>query len=375
MSGKEAHVTSYRITLDIDPASPAAQDDIYVAGGFNGWSPRDDAGRMVRLGDGRYFLNIENAPLSSLEFTFTRGSWRSQEANADGSAFPVHRIEAGEGPAGSFTVEHWRDDFPAAATTASPRVRQMGTFYSPQMNRYRRVWIYLPKGYQDSNGRYPVLYMHDGQSVFDQAISGNFDSTTMGPGEWSVDEAADAGGLPLIVVAVENGGSASRWIEYVPFDTPAKGHGEGRKYLEFIVDTIKPYVDAHYRTNPGRDATYIAGSSLGGLISFYAGLYHPDVFGKIGALSPSLWYARDVRSDIGAATVRAGVRPRYYFYAGQKELDGARSGPSDTDVLQVIEEMRSLGWGVEFSVNPDGIHRVKYWREEMPRLLNWLLGE
>lgn len=372
----QAVPTNYHISLEASPLSSAARGDIYVAGNFNGWNPRDESSRMIARGDGRYHLDIVNAPLSSIEFAFTRGSWRSQETSSDGSSFPVHRIEAERnGAAAGFIVEHWRDDFPGLATTASPGVRQLGTFHSPQLNRNRRVWIYTPAGYEESDRRYPVLYMHDGQSVFDQAISGNFDSTTMTPGEWEIDEAADAGELPLIVVAIENGGSSSRWIEYVPFDTAARGRGEGREYLGFIVDTIKPHVDAHYRTAPDRENTYIAGSSLGGLISFYAGLYYPDVFGKVGSLSPSFWYAHDIYRDIDAAAVRPGPRPKYYFYFGEQELDRTRMDVPGADVLRVRDSMRGHGWEVDLSVNPDGLHRVRYWRDESPRLLNWFLSK
>jgi predicted alpha/beta superfamily hydrolase len=253
-------------------------------------------------------------------------------------------------------------------------VSVIGTFYSPQLHQYRRVWLYLPIGYDGSGSRYPVLYMHDGQSIFDAASSRNFDSTTMSPGEWSVDEVADAKKLPLIVVAIENAGSASRWVDYVPFDTPTRGKGSGKDYLKFIVSTIKPYVDAHFRTRPDREHTYIAGSSLGGLISFYAGLYYPDVFGKVGALSPSFWYAENVLAEVTGSGKKAGARPDYYFYIGGREMSdasAARAG-SDRDVPDVMEAVKATGATTVLSVNPDGIHRVKYWRDEMPKFLAWL---
>ena len=124
--------------------------------------------------------------------------------------------------------------------------------------------------------------MHDGQNLFDKATSF--------AGEWGIDEAMDSIKNACIVVGIDNGG-LKRMYEYNPNDTKQYGRGEGRAYLAFIVNNLKPFIDKKYRTLPGKQYTWMAGSSMGGLITFYAGLYYPQVFGGLGVFSPSFWIA------------------------------------------------------------------------------------
>jgi len=155
-------------------------------------------------------------------------------------------------------------------------------FPMPQFNTVRRIWIYLPPDYDESMQAYPVLYMHDGQNLFDEITSYS--------GEWKIDKSMDrlfaqqkiAG---TIVVGIDNGGDA-RFEEYVP-------KCQGDKYLNFVVHTLKPFIDKTFRTLSGRDHTGTAGSSLGGLISLYMGLKRSDIFSKIGAFSPAMSFAGD----------------------------------------------------------------------------------
>ena len=199
-------------------------------------------------------------------------------------------------------------DWPLASSTATPSVSILScAFEMPQLQRSRRVWLYLPPGYDapGNTARYPVLYMHDGQNVFDAATSY--------VGEWGVDETLDslaaAGVTAPIVVAVDHGGER-RLDEYSPWrnetfrwpgsdpDAPAAPGpgpgGEGEAYVEFLTTTLKPTIDARFRTLPGRETTGILGSSMGGLISLYAALRHPDVFGRVGVFSPAFWFAPEM---------------------------------------------------------------------------------
>src|SRR5215217_1626799 len=134
---------------------------------------------------------------------------------------------------------------------------------SPELENVRDLIAYLPPSYGDGERRYPVLYMHDGQNLFDQA-------TSFGD-EWRVDETMEelAGeGLEAIVIGVPNMGE-ERCEEYSPFVDAQAGGGCGDDYLEFLVRTVKPLVDRSFRTLPDRENTGIAGSSMGGLISLY----------------------------------------------------------------------------------------------------------
>jgi glycogen operon protein len=164
-------------------------------------------------------------------------------------------------------------------------VRVLEQIYSPELDNRRDILVYLPPEYDANQQRYTVVYMHDGQNLFDQATSYGC--------EWQVDETMEMlsrAGYPAIVVGIPNLGE-QRIEEYSPFDDPQHGGGKGAAYLEFIVRTLKPLIDQQFRTLPDRLHTGIMGSSMGGLISLYAFFQHHDVFGFTGVMSPSLWFA------------------------------------------------------------------------------------
>ncbi len=175
-------------------------------------------------------------------------------------------------------------------------VRDFGRVASPELGNARDIQVYLPPSYRHSGRHYPVLYMHDGQNLFDDSRSF--------AGEWQVDEtmeALGAEGVEAIVVAIPNMGPG-RADEYSPFHQTRVGGGRGDAYLRFIVDTLKPRVDRRFRTRRERTHTGIMGSSLGGLISLYGFLQYPDVFGFVGAMSPALWFADRAIFDVAGAT-------------------------------------------------------------------------
>ncbi len=164
-------------------------------------------------------------------------------------------------------------------------VKTLPSVYSPQLDNSRDILVYLPPDYETGEQRYPVLYMHDGQNLFDEVTSHT--------GEWLVDETMEElsrTGYPAIVVGISNRGE-ERIHEYSPFEDPKHGGGKGDQYLAFLIETIKPRIDEEFRTLPGRLHTGIMGSSLGGLISLYALFRHGNIFGFAGVMSPSLWFA------------------------------------------------------------------------------------
>jgi predicted alpha/beta superfamily hydrolase len=164
-------------------------------------------------------------------------------------------------------------------------VRVLPHVRSSELGNSRDVTIYLPPSYAGSGRHYPVLYMHDGQNLFDHATSFS--------GEWGVDETMERIGplgVEAIIVAIPNMGGG-RCEEYSPWVDRRAGGGRGDAYLAFIVDTLKPRIDRRFRTRREREFTGIMGSSMGGLISLYAFFRHPKVFGFVGAMSPSLWFS------------------------------------------------------------------------------------
>jgi len=228
----------------------------------------------------------------------------------------------------------------------------------------RELVVYLPPSYGDTDRRYPVLYMQDGQNLFDPEASF--------AGSWRVDLAmnrAAARGLEGIVVGVPNGGE-HRIAEYSPFDDREGGPGRGGAYVNHLVGTIKPLVDARFRTLPRRETTGVAGSSMGGLISLFAFFVRPDVFGILGALSPSLWFAE--RAIFGLLDPAP-------FHPGRLYLDvGRLEGP---ETLENARRLRDLllakGYvpGVQLRYLEDraGKHEEAAWGRRFRAALPFLL--
>lgn len=190
---------------------------------------------------------------------------------------------------------------------------------SPRLNNQRDIVVYLPPGYAADDRRYPVLYMQDGQNLFDNATSY--------AGEWGVDETMERlsreENLEAIIVGVANM-REKRLDEYTPFHDPHLGGGLGNLYLAFLTHTLKPLIDRDFRTLPDRKNTGIMGSSMGGLISLYGFFRHPDVFGFAGVMSPSLWFAKGaIFPYIEAAPFRPG---KIYLDAGTREHGDSRPG-------------------------------------------------
>ena len=233
----------------------------------------------------------------------------------------------------------------------------------PGLQRPRTLRLYLPPGYARGDARYPVLYMHDGQNLFDDA--------TAYAGEWGVDEALDAlarEGFEAIVVGIDNGGE-NRIRELSAWPNPESGAGDNDLYLADLLDVIKPFVDANWRTRPGREDTAILGSSLGGLASHYAIHRRPDVFSKAGVFSPSYWIAPAVY--VHTANVGLPGDARLYLTMGGRE---GEQGLEDARRMHAQLRGQGLGERVALSVEPDGEHNEKTWRREFPKAVRFLFG-
>ena len=215
------------------------------------------------------------------------------------------------------------------APTAGKTVHVLSPLAMPGLDRSRIIRVYLPPGYATGHKRYRVLYMHDGQNLFDDATSF--------AGEWGVDEAMDAlaksDGIELIVVGIDHGDD-KRISELRPWAHRRFGKGEGDLFLDFLVGTLKPFIDRNYRTRTASKDTGIAGSSLGGLMAHYAGVRHPGVFGRIGIFSPAYWVADEIFPATEAGRLKRGTR--IYLVAGDKE------GQTEADHAQTVANVRKM---------------------------------
>jgi predicted alpha/beta superfamily hydrolase len=208
--------------------------------------------------------------------------------------------------------------------------------------------------------RYPVLYMHDGQNLFE-------DSTSFS-GEWGIDEALDSLGKrfgEVIVVGIDNGGD-KRMNEYSPFDMERFGKGEGDQYADFLVKNLMPYINKTYRTRRQAREAMIAGSSMGGLISLYAMLKYPKKFGNAGVFSPAFWIAPALKNVVEKRAKR--VKGKIYFFAGQQESE--RMVPDMLDIMQRMSQLSKAK--ITTVIRSEGKHNEATWRQEFPLFYQWI---
>jgi len=352
--------------------------DIYIAGTFNDWEPGESEYRLSEQDDGTYEITLPDLPSGPVQFKFTLGSWEYVEVDEAGDDLGNREVTVPEdgGVTYASTIVGWRNPdrpwpFPNSTATGSVSVLDRAMRMTP-LDRERRVWIYLPPGYDDSEGTYPVLYMHDGQNLFDAATSY--------AGEWGIDETLDslhaAGDPGIIVVGIDNGGDR-RMDEYSPWvNDSLDAGGEGDAYVRFLVETLKPRIDSTYRTKPGRRHTGIMGSSMGGLISTYAMFEYPNVFGKAGIFSPAYWFAPEVYDEIPRDRPVASDT-RIYMMSGALETVG--DDPDSVyvkDHRRMVEELEEVGFerGVHLvsHIRADGKHAEWFWRREFAAAYQWL---
>ena len=251
---------------------------------------------------------------------------------------------------------------------SSGQLRKHEQFRSRLLRNQRDLIVYTPPSYDEQPGRrFPVLYLHDGQNLFDGA-------TSFIPGQdWHVGQTADqrinAGAVEqLIIVGMYN--TKARVREYTPTHVPKLGGGRADRYAKFLIEEVKPFVEREYRTLAGTQNTGIGGSSLGGLVSLYLGLKHANIFGKIAALSPSLWWNQLViHRFVGAMHVDP--RPRIWLDIGTRE------GPR---IVQDVERFRDIllkkGWRLDQDLHYERVegaqHNELAWAQRVGPFLQFL---
>jgi predicted alpha/beta superfamily hydrolase len=339
---------------------------IYITGNFNNWNPKDQSYRLTQTDLHNYFIEIDDQVLpDEIEYKFTKGGWENVELDKYGSITPNKKIAKSVSKISNI-IEKWRFNWGPFKDEYFPIVEIISEqFYIPQLDRYRKVWALLPYDYYVSNKNYPVLYLQDAQNLFNEGS---------GYGNWEIDKKlsilAEYGRGDVIVIAIEHG-SEERIKEYI-FDNDNVANGsEGKKYIRFIADTLKPFVDENYRTKKDRENTGIGGSSLGALISIYSGFLYPEVYSKLLIFSPSLWV--EPNNNFPMMNFRVPYKTKIYLYGGGQE------GSKMVKRIRVFEEYlkrweKKNLFDFEFktNVNPEGTHNEFYWSQEFPRAIEWL---
>ena len=342
------------------------EDFIYIVGDFNAWNPGDVDYKLEKNNEDKWFVVMpEMSDGSEIQYKFTRGDWSTVEKGDNGEEIFNRVFTFGNGETQELDILNWADQESGGGnSTAAENVSIMAEeFYMPQLDRNRRIWIYLPPDYETSGETYPVLYMHDGQNLFDQYTSFS--------GEWEVDESlnnlAEEGYQVPIVIGIDNGG-AERINELTPWVNEEYGGGDGELYIDFIIETLKPFVDENYRTQVGREATGIMGSSLGGLISHYGALQNQDVFSKVGIFSPSYWFSDSVWSFTSEMGKQQSMKI-YQMAGGQESASMVPNMQSMNDTLS------SLGFSnheLFIEEIPNGQHNEALWRSQFSSAYLWL---
>ena len=354
------------LTIVVENKSDTKITELYMAGNFNNWNPKDSKYEIKAMGGTKFGAEIrlpESFRDSVIEYKYTLGSWDVVEADSAGNTSPNRRLPYKGKPLTAIDfVFHWKEVKDKKQSTASSEVSIWKTdFEMPQLNSKRNIWVYLPKGYETSEKRYPVIYMHDAQNLFDEATAHN--------GEWGVDEILSKLNKEIIVVGIEHGDSL-RLLEYSPYTHEQYIGGSGTEYLQFIIETLKPAIDENFRTLPTREHTAIGGSSMGGLISLCAAHQHATVFSKFLVFSPSLWFNKQIFEDL--ATLKEQTQDfKIYLSVGGKEESFMKE---DTETLHKQLSVYD-NVDTELQVNLLGEHNEKLWNEEFPKAIAWIFPE
>ena len=257
---------------------------------------------------------------------------------------------------------------PNRRATIRPGRLERFPFESKILGNTREITVYLPAGYDErEDRRYPVLYMHDGQNLFDPHrayVPGN---------HWKLQEAADAAifertATPMIIVGIDHTGAA-RIDEYTPVKDPKhSGGGRAADYARFLIEELKPAIDTRYRTLTDAEHTAVGGSSLGGLVSLSLALKHPDVFGRAAVMSPSVWWGeRAILNEVDAFDAKP---PRMWLDIGGREgIEALR----DTRLLR--DRINAKGWSentFRYFEDRRGDHSERAWARRARQALEFL---
>lgn len=357
--------TIFRITKL--PSNTDKNAKIYLASNLNGWKADDSQFEFNISADGFYTLKIPSQK-EKIEYKITKGSWDFSETDENGNGISNRILEnPGQSQIVELQIKGWSSPKEKKHTLTSNVKVLSENFTIPQLNTTRKIWIYLPPDYETSKKKYPVIYMHDGQNLFDDFTSFS--------GEWSVDETLNQifqeSGKSAIVIGIDNGGD-NRLAEYSPWNNEKyKTTGKGNLYVEFLSKTLKPYIDKTYRTEKQPSKTIILGSSMGGLISLYASAKYPNVFGKAGIFSPAFWFvSKDLNKylNINKSNLK---NSKFYFVAGKNEDE--TMAPEIENIEKLLLKKSVPEKNIVVKIDEDGTHSEAYWKRELKASLIWLL--
>jgi predicted alpha/beta superfamily hydrolase len=246
----------------------------------------------------------------------------------------------------------------AQSTTSRQVIKFM--IAAPQLDTVKSIWVYLPKNYQNSKKSYPTIYMHDAQNLFE--------TKTSYQGEWGVDEYLDTLTNNQSIIIDTEHGNQNRINELTPYKNKKHGGGNGNAYLTFIKNTLKPNIDVACRTKPDAAHTTIFGSSLGDLISFYAVIQYPEIFGKTGVFSPSFWINNKIYDLVESSALQKSTK--FYFLDCTDESENMIADQGR--MVSLLKENGLRDHQIESHIIEGGQHNEKLWSSHFGDAYQWL---
>ncbi|MFV8343229.1 alpha/beta hydrolase [Flavobacterium sp. XS2P39] len=347
------------LTTDEDDARP-----VYISGNFNNWRTQDKDFVMEKIGNSLYhykFPHDFHYP-TELLYKFTKGDWSAVEIDSHGNRTENRSTHNHIGIQKEHVVR-WRKNWLPFKQSFLPQVQLISDeFKIPQLNKTRKIWALLPHDYDNSNESYPVMYLQDAQNLFNEAAEF---------GNWEIDKKLAVMSEykigKIIVIAIEH--AAEDRIKEYNVGKTVLGKGQGKKYIRFVTDTLKPFVDSNFRTKKEREFTGIGGSSMGGLVSIFSGLRNPEVYGKLMIFSPSLWVVPVLKINSKKAN---SSDTKIYLYAGGDESDTMIAHVKKFQEDLISTEFVKDKSKINLSINRQGKHSETYWSDEFPKAIEWL---
>ena len=339
--------------------------NVYISGNFNKWRTQDREFMMEKIGEGLYHFKFEHDFVypEPLLYKFTKGDWSDVEIDKYGNRTENRICHENYGVRKEH-VDKWRKNWLPFKPNFLPQVKLISDeFEIPQLNKTRKIWALLPHDYDSSIENYPVLYLQDAQNLFNEKAEF---------GNWEIDKKlavmSEYNIGKIIIIAIEHA-DKDRIKEYNVGKT-VLGLGQGKQYIRFVTDTLKPFVDKNFRTKTEREFTGIGGSSMGGLVSIFSGLMYPEVYGKLMIFSPSLWVVPklNIPTDIDENYQNTKI----YLYAGGDESATMIDHVKNFKKNMIKNEFVSDKMKINLSINMEGKHNEQYWSDEFPKAIEWL---
>lgn len=348
------------LVLNFDESKLPENETFFMASEINKWSP-NNADFEFRKKEGKYVLQFKYDGEYFLQYKITRGSWENVESNEEGFGIENRLAEIKKDTTIVVKINGWKDKIIRKHTINDNKRLVSDTINSKILNAKKSIWVYLPKNYFETKKSHPVIYMQDGETLFDRFY-------TEDGQEWQVDETSDLLNSNFIVVGISS--SENRLAEYSPYPLDLFKDVKGKDYLDFLKKELIPYINQKYNTKKGSKNTTIAGSSLGALISLYGVLEHHDTFGNAGIFSIAQgWNApkNEFLFEQIQKFAKSGKRKIFVYY-GEKETETLPNFSNDI----ANNFLKFKNNKVKIRNNKNGMHQAKYWQEQFADFLKFL---